>query len=706
MPPALGTETASGKAAIDGAVWSVRSPDNFGIAIGEGSNATGSLSITNGGAVSVAATSPSLQAGISIGGTGGSAGGTGSLTVDSGGSLTFSTGDTFLFVGRNQSSSSTMTVEGGGTVSGVFTAQIGRDGSNGSLTVDGAGSAITISGSSATRGAGLGVGVVSTPALAPTLGPSTMGALTVQNGGKVTVSTDNNVNGGLSVGVNGAAGNVTVAGAGSQITIAGNNSNLTTELGGGFAVGRSGAGTLNIQTGGQVVINDTGSGGQAGLAIGGAPIQVANGEQPGTGTVIVSGTGSQLKVQSPHGFITSGYSGTGTLNVLNGGTATAEGLTLGRSTGSLGTVSLSGSSSSITLSGNDISGGTGARLQVGGSGTGNMSISNGAELFINPTTVNGGVYLGGTGNLPGGVGTMTVSGGSQVLVSGTGDKLIVGRNGTGSLTITGGGTVVDVAHGPGSTGQTFVGAIPASFSATAPLSGTLIVTNGATLNAGSLLGIASDGVNNSTGTGVVIFKRGTINATKTVIGANGVLDATGTLNGNLTNNGGTISPGAPPDKLQINGNFAQTGGKIDLEIDSDGHGGFVTDKLVFENGVDFGTTGATISFHFLDDADPNAFAADGLFNLDTFFRFANADGTDEVPLSSGIPGMLDTVFVDDTYVATADSFNITSFGFDPNTGVTELVATPTPEPATAGLVATALFAFFGLGHARRRYRLT
>jgi hypothetical protein len=201
---------------------------------------------------------------------------------------------------------------------------------------------------------------------------------------------------------------------------------------------------------------------------------------------------------------------------------------------------------------------------------------------------------------------------------------------------------------------------------------------------------------------VVLLSGGsTINAT----GTNGLLDSAGTVNGNISNDGGTLSPGAPPNALQINGNFAQTGGNINLEIDSDGHGGFVTDKLVFENGVDFGTMGATISFDFLDDANPNTFAADGLFNLDTFFRFANADGTDEVPLSSEIPGMLDTVFVDDTYLATADSFNITSFGFDPNTGVTELVATPTPEPASAGLLTTALVSFVGLGYVRRRYRL-
>jgi T5SS/PEP-CTERM-associated repeat protein len=240
VPPALGTETASGTAVVDGAgsTWNATSPDNSGIAIGQGSNPTGSLSITNGGAVNIAATSPSLQAGISIGGTGGSPGGTGSLTVN-GGSLTFATGDTFLNVGRNQGSG-TMVVEGGGTVSGGLATDVGRDGSTGSLTLNGAGSSLTLSGTSTTSGAFLGIGIVDTPALAPTLGPSTVGNLTVQNGGKITLDTDNNLNGGMNVGQNGGTGNLTITGAGSQLVISGNNSNTNT--GGGASVGRSGNG--------------------------------------------------------------------------------------------------------------------------------------------------------------------------------------------------------------------------------------------------------------------------------------------------------------------------------------------------------------------------------------------------------------------------------------------------------------------------------
>jgi T5SS/PEP-CTERM-associated repeat protein len=499
--------------------------------------------------------------------------------------------------------SGTMTVEGGGTVSGGLFTDVGRDGSTGSLTVNGAGSSLTLAGTNATMGAFLGVGVVDTPALGTTLGPSTSGTVTVENGGKITVDTDNNLNGGMNVGQNGGTGNLTITGAGSQLVISGNNSNTNT--GGGASVGRSGNGTLNVLAGGQFTIDNTGTTAGSGFTIGGSPEQVTAGEQAGTGTVVVSGTGSQFNLLSAFGVTTTGYSGVGTLNVLKGGAAVSEDLAIGHNTGSTGFVSIDGLGSSITLSGSDVNNGTGARINVGESGTGTLSLTNGAQLLINPTTANGGVIIGGSGTLPGGVGTMTVSGGSEVLVSGTNDLLIVGRNGTGSLTITGGSTV-DVAHGAGSTGQTFVGAIPASFSSTAPLAGTLTVANGSTLDAGSLLGIASNGVASSAGTGVVLLSGGsTINAT----GTNGLLDSAGTVNGNISNDGGTLSPGAPPNALQINGNFAQTGGNINLEIDSDGHGGFVTDKLVFENGVDFGMMGATISFDFLDDANPNTFAS-------------------------------------------------------------------------------------------------
>jgi hypothetical protein len=293
---------------------------------------------------------------------------------------------------------------------------------------------------------------------------------------------------------------------------------------------------------------------------------------------------------------------------------------------------------------------------------------------------------------------MTVSGGSQVLVSGTNGLLEVGRNGTGTLTLTGGSTV-DVAHGLGSTGQTFVGATaPGLTPATVPLAGSIIVANGSTLNAGSLLGIASDGVTNSTGTGSVLLSGlSTINAMNVAIGQNGVLGGNGTVNGNVTNNGGTLSPGASPDPLYINGNYAQSGGKINLEIDPDGRGGFLTDTLVFGPGDLVGITGATIDFNFLNGANPALFAADGLFNLDTFFRVENGSGTGDLPLSAELP--LDAVFSGDIYSARSNAFDITSFTFSPDTGAQ--LTDSVPEPGTLSILAAALVGFVGLG--RRRH---
>ena len=459
---------------------------------------------------------------------------------------------------------------------------------------------------------------------------------------------------------------------GSKIDVSGNNANSNS--GGGSTVGQSGNGFLNILAGGHYDIDNTGTAGVSGMDIGGDGFQVGFGEEAGTGTVTVSGAGSQLNVQSPHGFIVAGYTGPGSLTVSSGGAVTAEGLAIARIAGSVGTVSVDGATSSITLAGGDVNDGPGARVQVGAGGVGTLTVTNKASLLINPTQSIGGVVIGGIGGLYGGVGTMNVLSGSQVLVSGTEQILDVGRNGTGTLNING-GSLVDVAHGAGSTGQTFVGATPSYISGPGgALTGTVNIGGGSTLNAGSLLGIGSNGAgNNNTGSGVVnLTGLSTVNATTVVIGQNGALGGNGTVNGNVINNGGVLNVGASPDALYINGDYTQNGGKIDFEIDPNDHGGFLWSTVVFGSGDSVSINDADIVLNFLNGASPTQFIADGLDTFDTFFRVQNPGGGD-LPLSSELD--LDTVFS-----------NVT-------------VTVNVPEPSTWALV---VLGFAGLGFAGYR----
>ncbi|MGA9847728.1 MAG: PEP-CTERM sorting domain-containing protein [Roseiarcus sp.] len=671
-----GNEFATGTAVVDGGTWNVTSPDNYGLGLGQGDNSSGALTVKNGGVINLYASTASGQVGFDLGYTyqkPGSA--TGTATVD-GGSIVFKSGVNDYVADGDSQGSGSITIKNGGSITGALSATVGQDGGTGSLTVDGQNSKISLSGSGTSNGAFFGVGWVNSTSNAATLGPTTTGTVTVENGGQIIVDTDGNEYGGFAIGKNGGSGTVTVTGAGSAITVSGDNNN--TNNGGGSTIGQSGAGTLEILAGGQVNIDNTSTastGGASGMAIGGDPYQVGQGAQPGTGAVTVSGAGSQLNIQSAHGFIEAGYTGTGTLDVANGGVVTAEGLAIARIAGSVGTVAVDGAGSSITLSGADSSTGSGARVQVGAGGAGSLSLTNGASLQVNPSNANGGIIIGGIGGLYGGVGTMTVSGGSTAFVSGTNEVLDVGRNGTGTLTITGGSTV-DVAHGVGSTGQTFVGATASYFSPPVggPLTGTVTVAGGSTLNAGSLLGIGSDGAgNNNTGSGVVnLTGLSTVNAITVVIGQNGALGGNGTVNGNVSNNGGVLNVGASPDALYINGDYTQNGGKIDFEIDPNSHGGFLWSTLVFGSGDSVSINDADIVLNFLNGASPTQFIADGLDTFDTFFRVQNPGGGD-LPLSSELD--LATVFS-----------NVT-------------VTVNVPEPSTWALM---VLGFAGLGFAGYR----
>lgn len=328
--------------------------------------------------------------------------------------------------------------------------------------------------------------------------------LTVANGGVITgVGGETGLNY-MNIG-QGGTGTATVTGAGSLLRLNGRNSSTNTfagaVLGGGafLNVGRlesiAGNGTLNVNQGGQVVIDTsavalTNTAGRTGFGIGW--------EGGSSGTVNVSGAGSALQVTAGSGlapYVAIGRdSGSGTLNITNGGqvevTSThtsVPGATyangdftqfeIGRRTNagtevSSGTVTVNGTGSLLSLGGtadsllfvgrgnnangalNISSGGTVSTraLLVGqDSGSSGMVNMNGGHLLLGGT-LTGGPSAGQTGGLSigrgGGVGTVNVGNGSTIQIAGTAPRaaLLIGGNsvspgGTGTLNVSGGSTI-------------------------------------------------------------------------------------------------------------------------------------------------------------------------------------------------------------------------------------------------------------------------
>ncbi|MDI3564192.1 hypothetical protein [Bradyrhizobium sp. Arg816] len=196
-----------------------------------------------------------------------------------------------VFVGI--SGTGKLTIRNGGTMSNAGFGYFGYGfGATGTVTVDGAGSALTNS-------SDLYVGYFGA------------GTLTIRNGG--TVSTANIGYLGF---VAGSTGTVTVDGAGSAWT---SSSTLV--------VGYSGTGTLTIQNGGKASnVGHAFLGNNAGS----------------TGTLTVDGAGSSW---TNSGVLVVGESGTGTLTIANGGAVSpASGMQIARQAGSTGTLNIGAAS--------------------------------------------------------------------------------------------------------------------------------------------------------------------------------------------------------------------------------------------------------------------------------------------------------------------------------------------------------------------------
>ncbi|RVA34424.1 autotransporter outer membrane beta-barrel domain-containing protein [Mesorhizobium sp. M7D.F.Ca.US.004.03.1.1] len=497
---------SSGSVTVTGAgsAWS-NSSDLF---LASGTNSNGTLTISNGGAVS-----------DTVGHVGYGAG-TGTVTVDGIGSTWTNSSDLYIA----ELGVGTLSVTNSGAVSNV-TGTIGwHAGSNGTVTVDGAGSTWTNS-------SALYIGAQGT------------GTLNIQKGGTVSYAT-----GALGYNV-GSTGIVTVDGAGSNLT--GSSS---------FYVGFNGAGILTILNGG-TVSNAVGS----------------VGEYSGSnGSATVDGAGSTW---TNSGDLTVGNNGTGALAITNGGAVSDDSAYVGNSTGSTGMVFVDGAGSTWSNSGS---------LTVGNYGAGTLAITNGGAVG------NDAAYVG---NSVGSTGMVAVAGaGSTWTNSGS---LNVGNHGTGTLTVSSGGTVSSdsayVGKAAGSTGAVTVDGVGSTWTNSVNLlivghsgTGSLTISNGGTVNSAmSYVG------NYSVGTAMVDGAGSTWNGssalyvgvsgggvgTLTIQGGGTVKNTVGHLGNSVGSTGTATVDGAGSSWINSSALFIGTGGTGTLTVSNGGTiqsaGGFV-----------------------------------------------------------------------------------------------------------------------------------
>lgn len=172
----------------------------------------------------------------------------------------------------------------------------------------------------------------------------------------------------------------------------------------------------------------------------------------------------------------------GTIEVTNSGATGASNiayLTVGRSSGTDGTLKVTGSSTVLNITGSD-------RNNIGGSGNGELVVSGGAKL------TNAGELSFGYNGAANGVGTITGSG-SSVELDG---NAIIAYKGTAAVTISDGGKLVT----SGGNAHLRVGLVDGA-------SGQLLITGANSLAEGSRLGIGGNDASRG-GTGSITVSDG------------------------------------------------------------------------------------------------------------------------------------------------------------------------------------------------------
>jgi len=437
----LAGESATGTVTVDNATLAlsgVRTDSSnvgAGATFGRGSGGNGQLVLRNGARFTVTPTI--LPGGISVGGDQFLSGGSGSIDLSGGSSISFAgtlSGDS-LTVGYNGSGSATLTgassidvgntgdlrvgrLAGGTGTLGIAGGSVVRAnsiniggvndstaGGTGSVSLSGAGSLLSASGASGFIGVGRFGGT---------------GTLTVASGAAVNAIVMNVGRGA------GSSGTLTVNGG--TLALAGEQTGGSPSVGAAFSVGnRGGTGTASFVNGSQLTLNNPGTLGVS-LNVGGTPVNPL-----GTGTLTVAGGSSVALVAAPGlATVRIGHDGSGTASISGASTLDAG-------DGKVIIAGLPGSTGTLTLSGGSV-------LTAGYVGVGSLpgGVDGGsARLIVNASTVNATTVEIGTGGLLGGhLGVVNASVINRGIVSpgnSPGHIIINGRFDT-----TGGTVVLDV----------------------------------------------------------------------------------------------------------------------------------------------------------------------------------------------------------------------------------------------------------------------
>ncbi len=508
-------------------------------------------------------------------------------------------------------SSANVSILSGATVSTASLAMAGSaaTGNSATLTIDGAGSGLTMLGGATLP---LGSNVLAAPA-----------TLTVQNGGAFTSGTG-------AISVNASA---TVDVAGGTFSA---NGNMT--ISGGDFTKAAGA-TFNLASGRSFAVQNGGVASFDGTSF-----------TTSSNALTVTGLGSQITGGAGTNFVMNGGS---SLSVLAGGTLTTGGfIDVGTAVGASSVLVVDGAGSNVTT-------GSGVSFWGGNGGTGAVEFGN------NATGNFGAVSLPRT-TLPGSLGTLLIASGADVTMgnftiahssnANTGTATITGPGSTLTL---GGASTFTLGAGSASTATLTVNDGGAFTSGTGSVvlgaTGTLNIGGGTATFAGPVtfgggavnfmsgaLRFTNTGVNLTVGTGGLLGTSLTLATDRQLtIGGTTTIDAFRTL----TLNGGSLSTGA----LVNNGGLAFNSGALAVT----GAGGFTIGSGALGANVTLGigstlqvTNTATVASGAALTLNSGTFAAGALANTGTLRANLGTASLGAVTNSSG-----GRIFVGDTLSA-------------------------------------------------------